>query len=394
MKEIAVVTTSRADYGIYKPVLRELEANPDFELLLYVTGMHLSPEFGLTEQKIREDGFNVAEQIESLLSSDTPAGTAKSVGLGVLGFAEVFSRSPPDLLIILGDRFEMFAAAAAAVPFGIPIAHIHGGELTVGAIDEAFRHSLTKMSHLHFVATKEYRYRVIQLGEEPWRVHVTGAPSLDNIKNLAIAPREELEAMLEIEFDEGPAIVTFHPVTRDEGKDRDYARELIAALEGLSKPIVITYPNADAGGRAICTEFREFAEKHENVRMVDSLGSRAYFGLMRLASVMVGNSSSGIIEAASFGLPVVDVGDRQGGRTRGLNVVSVGHSRKEIKQAIDHCLSPRFQAAASDVENPYGEGDAASRIMEVLLDLPGRKKLLLKRFHDLPLADPGAEPGK
>jgi UDP-hydrolysing UDP-N-acetyl-D-glucosamine 2-epimerase len=345
--------------------------------------MHLSHQFGYTVTEIEADGFFVDERVEMLLASDSPAGIASSIGLGVLGFARVFGRRRPDLLLILGDRFEMFAAATAALPFALPIAHLHGGESTEGSIDEAIRHSLTKMSHLHFVSTDRYRARVLQLGEEPWRIIVSGAPALDNLATLSRLTPEALEARIGMTLKPAPLLVTFHPVTLECDEIPRQIGELMAALEDCGRPIVFTQPNADTHGRVIIDAIREYTKSHANAAAVMNLGTDSYFSLMAYAAAMVGNSSSGIVEAASFGLPVVNIGNRQRGRLHAHNVVNVDCNRAAIADAIRLVLSRGFRADARRVTNPYWAGGAAELIVDRLKTAALDERLLLKRFHDV-----------
>lgn len=383
MREIGVVTVARSDYGIYLPVLRRIASEPSLRLRLLVGGSHLAPEFGETWREIERDGFAVDERVEMLLASDRPEGTAKSIGLGVMGFAQVFGRRAPDLLVVLGDRFEMYSAALAALPFRIPLAHIHGGESTRGAIDEALRHSMTKLSHLHFVATEEYARRVIQLGEEPWRVTISGAPALDHLGALELLERAELETRFGISLNPAPLVVTFHPATLEYERAEWQTIELLAALEAAGRPVVFTMPNADAGGRTVARLIEEYVSVHSSAWLVDNMGTRGYFSLMSVAAAMVGNSSSGIVEAPSFRLPVVNVGVRQDGRVRAANVIDVGSSREEITAGIERALAPEFRQSLSDLRNPYGDGHAAERIVERLKEVALDERLLVKRFHDL-----------
>lgn len=383
MRTIAAVTVARSDYGIYLPLFRRMQADPHLRLRLIVAGGHLSPEFGLTVRAIEEDGFEIADRIEMLLSSDTPEGIAKSMGLGVLGFAHAYAGSRPDLLLVLGDRFEMLAAVAAAQPFRIPVAHVHGGESSEGAIDECFRHAITKMSHLHFVSTETYRRRVVQMGEEPWRVVVSGAPSLDNLHDTPALTRREFDALLGAPLPEPFLLVTFHPTEREPEQAAVQCRELLAALELAGRAILFTYPGADASSRRIIGMIEEFAGRSAQARLAVNLGTRGYFAAMQHAGAMVGNSSSGIIEAASFQLPVVNVGDRQRGRVRAGNVIDVGYEHREILDGIERALSSEFRAALTSLANPYGEGRAAGIIVDHLKSVKLDALLLLKRFHEL-----------
>lgn len=383
MRTIGVVTVARSDYGIYRPILRRVVGDPDLRLHLFVTGMHLSPEFGMTIEIIRQDGFEIAERIEMLLSSDTPEGLGKSVGLGTIGFAQAYGRGRPDILLVLGDRFEMLAAAVAALPFKIPIAHIHGGESTEGLIDEAIRHSLTKMSHLHFVSTPQYARRVVQMGEDPARVLVSGAPSLDNLRDIQLLSLQELKEGHGIDLSEPTLLVTYHPVTLEYEQTAQQMDELLAAMGEAGFAAVFTYPNADTCDRMIIDKIGEFTARHPNATLVANLGTEGYFSAMQHAAAMAGNSSSGIIEAASFKLPVVNIGNRQRGRIHGRNVIDVECRREEILDAITRVTSADFRSGLSDLINPYGDGHAAERIIERLKDVTLDDCLLQKRFHEI-----------
>ncbi len=317
-----------------------------------------------------------------LLASDSPEGISKSVGLGIIGYAQSFSRSRPDILVVLGDRFEMYAAAVAALPFRIPVAHIHGGELTAGAIDDALRHSMTKLSHLHFVSTEAHGRRVIQMGEEPWRVRVCGALTIDNLKWLRLMAREDLEAQFGLCLDTPPLLVTFHPVTLECDRTAWHIGELLAALEMIDGPIVFTLPNADTSGRTIIREIRTFAATRSRVRVVENFGVVGYFSMMANAAAMIGNSSSGIVEAASFRLPVVNIGTRQQGRVQPKNVIQSSYQREEIAAAIVRAISPGFSGTLADLMNPYGDGHAAEQIVQRLKTVELDQRLLLKHFFD------------
>jgi UDP-N-acetylglucosamine 2-epimerase (non-hydrolysing)/GDP/UDP-N,N'-diacetylbacillosamine 2-epimerase (hydrolysing) len=382
VRRIGVVSVARSDYGIYLPVLREISAVSDLSLQLFVGGMHLSPEFGSTVRVVEADGFDIAARVEMLLSSDSPEGIAKSTGLGVMGFAQAYAAHRPDILVVLGDRFEMMAATLAALPFKIPVAHIHGGEVTEGAMDEAHRHSMTKLSHLHFVSTEEYGRRVRQLGEEPWRITVSGAPSLDNLRTVKLLSNAELEARIGLPLSPAPLLVTVHSATLEFEQAEWQTQELLAALEASGHPVVFTAPNADTGGRIISRLIGDYCQRHSNARLVDNLGTQAYFSLMAKASAMVGNSSSGIIEAASFELPVVNIGVRQRGRTRSGNVIDVGHGREEIQAAIARALSSSYRDGLRGIKNAYGAHDAAKRIVEVLRSVALDERLVMKKFCD------------
>ncbi|HYR89085.1 MAG TPA: UDP-N-acetylglucosamine 2-epimerase [Terriglobia bacterium] len=381
MRSIGVVTGSRADYGIYLPIMRRMLKDPELRLVLFVTGMHLSPDFGLTVDAIKADGFEISEQIEMLLSSDSPEGIAKSMGLGAIGFSQAYSRTSVDLLLVLGDRFEMLAAVVAALPFNIPIAHIHGGEITEGAIDDCIRHAITKMSHLHFVATDEYRQRVIQMGEQPSRVIVSGAPTLDNLSALNLMNREEIERVYGLSRSSPFLLVTYHPVTLDHSSTQSQITEVISALEATSLDVFFTYPNADTSSRTIVREIQEATQRSHRMKVANSIGTRAYFSLMSHAAAMVGNSSSGIIEAASFRLPVVNIGSRQKGRTRPTNVIDVECNREGIEKGIRRALSGEYRQSLETLINPFGDGRASERIVATLksVDL---NTLIHKQFHE------------
>lgn len=387
MKEIAVVTVGRSDFGIYLPLLERLADESQVSLRIIAGGMHLSPEFGLTVNMIEEAGFAVSDRVEMLLSSDTPEGIAKSMGLGMQGFAQIYGVRRPDWLIVLGDRFEMFSAVAAAVPFRIPVAHLHGGELTFGAMDEAFRHSITKMSHLHFASTSDYAKRIVQLGEAPWRVIHAGALSLDGVENIEPLAPEELEKRFGIDLSVAPLLATFHPVSLQVEQTEEQVEQFLAALSEVGWPVVFTLPNADTAGR-LTRQKIEMALTHGRVKgwMVENFGRQPYFSMLRHARAMVGNSSSGILEAASFHLPVVNIGDRQAGRTHAENVVDVPPQKEAIAAAIRRVGSDEFRAMCRKVQNPYvaPEGRKSSDIIvEKILSTEVDEQLLVKRFHDL-----------
>jgi len=381
VRRIAVVTVARSDYGIYKSILNAIRTDKELELSLLVGGMHLSPEFGNTVTDIESDGFEIAARIEMLLSSDTSEGVAKSIGIGVLGFAQAYADVRPDLLLLLGDRFEMLSAAVAALPFGMPIAHIHGGESTEGAMDEAIRHSITKMSHLHFASTEAYAKRIIQMGEEPWRVTVSGAPALDNLPKMPLLKKEALEQRFGFSLKDPTLLVTYHPVTSETEHTSHHLEELLAALSESGFALIFTSPNADHQGRAILQKIQDFVLHHPCAWFVANLGQEGYFSLMGQVAAMVGNSSSGMIEAASFGLPVVNIGTRQRGRVHGQNVLNLGYERKEISEGIRRATQPSFKLALATMKNPYGDGQAAEKIVTKLKHVPLNRELLVKRFH-------------
>jgi UDP-hydrolysing UDP-N-acetyl-D-glucosamine 2-epimerase len=364
--------------------LRRIESDPQLRLALIVSGMHLSPEFGLTVREIERDGFAIDERVEVLLASDSPEGTTKAMGLGLIGFAQAFARIKPDLLLVLGDRFEMFSAAAAALPFKLPVAHIHGGEATFGMMDESIRHAITKLSHLHFVSNQVYADRVIQMGEAAERVIVSGAPALDLLSDLPPVDKVAFSARYGVELSPPPLLVTYHPVTLELERTGEQMESLLGALEDALHPVIFTEPNADPGNFEIRTKIEDFVSKHESSWLIPNFGAGRYFDALRICAAMVGNSSSGIIEAASFGLPVVNIGTRQDGRVRAANVIDVGYGRAEIAAAILRALSLDFRSRLVGIVNPYGVGNAAERIINKIKSIPLNDELMRKRFHDFP----------
>lgn len=383
MRKICVVTGTRADYGIYRPVLRRIVADADLQLRLIACGAHLSPRFGMTVEGIIADGIPVAERLATLDDDDSPYGISMAMSRSMAAIAGSFSRERPDLLLVLGDRYEMFAAVSAAMPFAIPTAHIHGGELTEGLIDEAIRHSITKMSHLHFASTDEYARRIIQMGEAPERVFTTGAPGLDNLYEIEFMTRDDLENLIGISLAQKPLLVTFHPVTLEYKDTEMQVGELCAALENLDCPIVITYPNADTFGTIVIRAVEAYSAGRKNVAAVKNLGLQTYFSLMRIAAAMVGNSSSGIIEAASFGLPVVNIGNRQRGRAHGENVIDCASDRASIAAALNSALDTRFRARLNGMTNPYGDGHSSKRIVDIIKSVSLDAEMMKKRFYNI-----------
>lgn len=383
MRTIGVVTVARSDYGIYRPVLRGIAGDAELELRLFVSGTHLASDHGATVREIEADGFPIAARIKSVSDEDDATSIARGAGQAVGGFADAFAASRPDLLLALGDRFEMLAAAFAALLLRLPVAHLHGGEASEGAFDESIRHALTKLSHLHFAATEQAARRIRQLGEEPWRVVVSGAPALDEIARLEPLADDELERRIGLPLDPPPLVVTYHPPTLDPRDPGELVQELLAAVEQSGLPAVFTYPNADPGGLAVRRAIDAYVADHPRTRAVSSLGSRAYHSLLRHAAAVVGNSSSGIVEAASFRAPVVNVGNRQDGRLRPGNVIDVDDDRDAIAAAIQRALSPDFRASLAELTNPYGDGHAAEAIVATLRQVELGPRLLTKRFHDL-----------
>jgi GDP/UDP-N,N'-diacetylbacillosamine 2-epimerase (hydrolysing) len=381
-RKICVATGTRADYGCLRWVMDGICKTPGLELQVIATGMHLSPEFGLTYREIEQDGFTIDSKIEMLLSSDTPAALAKSMGLGLIGFGEALERLRPDLLLMLGDRFEIFSAAAAATVARVPIAHAHGGETTEGAFDEAMRHSITKMSHLHFVAAEEYRQRVIQLGEDPGRVFLVGGLGVDKIKKLELLGREALETALGFKLGRKNLLITFHPVTLENSTSAEQMRELLCALEAVNDVhLIFTMPNADTGGRVLIAMIEEFVANRPNARAYTSLGDLRYLSCILHVDGVVGNSSSGLTEVPSFGKGTVNVGDRQRGRLKAGSIIDCRPERDAIGAALDRLYSPAFRASLPAIRNPYGEGGASEKIVRVLKDHP-LECILEKSFHD------------
>ncbi|SIT68392.1 GDP/UDP-N,N'-diacetylbacillosamine 2-epimerase (hydrolysing) [Ectothiorhodosinus mongolicus] len=384
MKKICVVTGTRAEYGLLRWVMEGIRQSRVLELQLVATGMHLSPEFGMTVNAIEADGFKIDRKVEMLLSSDTPIGVAKSMGLGMIGFADALADLQPDLMLVLGDRYEIFAAASAAMIARIPIAHLHGGETTEGAFDEAIRHSITKMSHLHFVAAEEYRRHVIQLGEHPDRVFNVGGLGIDNILRLKLLTREELEADLDFKFLSRNLLITFHPVTLEHNTSADQMQEILAALAELEDVgLIFTMPNADTEGRVLFQKIKDFCLQHSNARAYTSLGQLRYLSCIQHVDGVVGNSSSGLAEVPSFKKGTINIGDRQRGRIKAASVIDSEPNRKSIRVALDHIFSAEFQTKLSTVENPYGNAGASDAIVRKL-ESQFLGDLLKKRFYDLP----------
>ena len=377
MKKIAVVTTSRADYShLYWP-LNAMQGHTDIDLQLIVMASHLSPEFGATVHEIETDGLPIAARLECLLSSDSDVGMAKSIGVGVLSLADTLGTMRPDLLLLIADRYEMLAPAAVALALRIPVAHIEGGELSEGAIDDAVRNALTKLSHIHFTSTYAARERVISMGEEPWRVHRAGAPSLDHLQKSVLLDRTTLQRDLSIDLERATAIVAYHPVTLLSDTIGE-ADELFAALEDVSHQLIFCYPNADAGSRSLVERTQSFLAQRGSGRLFVNLPAVSYWSLLRQVEVMIGNSSSGIMETASFALPTVNVGMRQKGRERPANVVDAEPDKTAILAALRQATSRAFIESLRGMRNPYGEGTASKMILEVLTTLPGRDVLLMK----------------
>ncbi len=379
--KICVVTGTRADYGLLRPLMNEIKKDQELQLQIIATGMHLSPEFGLTYREIEEDAFTIDKKIEMLLSSDTPVGITKSIGLAIIGFADALHQLQPDLLILLGDRYEILAAAQAALIAKIPIAHIAGGDTTEGAFDEAIRHSITKMSHIHFVTNEKAFQRVKQLGENPRFIYNVGSTAIDSIINIVPMDRSELEKALQFKFLQKNLLITFHPVTLECQASGRQFNELLKALHDLGSEIglIFTKPNADPEGREIIRLIDDFVSSHSNAVTYTSLGQKLYFSLIKYVDAVVGNSSSGIYEVPSFKKPTVNIGDRQKGRLMASSVINCAPEKSEIEKAIREA----FVKDCSDTVNPYGDGNSSAKIIQIIKSIDDYKSLLKKHFFEI-----------
>jgi len=380
-RRICFVTGSRAEYGLLSPVMAAVRKESSFRLQLIVTGMHLASQFGLTWQQVEADGFSIDEKVDIDLSSDSAAAVTHSLGLGVMGFADALDRLRPDLVVLLGDRYEILAAAQAALIARIPVAHIAGGDTTEGAFDEAIRHSITKMAHIHFVTNEEAAHRVRQLGENPTQIHLVGSPGIDVIRQIRLLDRTALERELGFTFREHNLLVTFHPATLDEQPPHLQFRELLKGLERLGDEVgvIFTLPNADPASQPIIDLIGKYTATHSQTRAFTSLGPLRYLSTIAQVDAVVGNSSSGLYEVPSFHKPTVNIGDRQKGRPQAMSVINCSPQAEAIELAIREA----FSRDCSDVVNPYGDGDSARRIVAVLKATPDYSKLLKKRFFDL-----------
>lgn len=389
MRRICFVTGTRAEYGLLRWLMRDVADDPDLSLQVIATCMHLAPEFGETYREIEADGFVIDRKVEMLLSGDTPSAIGKSIGLGVIGFADAFQSLSPDLVIVLGDRFEILAAVSAALVARIPVAHLHGGELTEGAVDDAIRHAVTKMSQVHFVATEAYRQRVIQLGETPARVHCVGGLGVDAIMRQHRLSREALETLLDFRFCQRNLLVTFHPATLDAASPAAQMDELLAALAPLEDVgLIFTQPNADAGGRELMRQVQGFVVGRSNAKVFSSLGQQRFLSCMALVDGVIGNSSSGLLEAPSFHVGTVNLGSRQHGREQAASVINCDVERGAIGKAIAMLFSTEYRSSLYSVVNPYGKGGASALIVAEIKRLE-LDKLVKKTFFDLPVASKG-----
>jgi GDP/UDP-N,N'-diacetylbacillosamine 2-epimerase (hydrolysing) len=383
MKKICVITGTRAEYGLLRWVMEGIRSSPSLELQLIVTGMHLSHEFGLTVKAIEADGFIINRKIEMLLSSDTSVGITKSMGLGIIGFADALEELHPHLVLILGDRYEIFAAAASAMMARILIAHIHGGESTEGLIDEQIRHSITKMSHLHFVAADQYKKRVIQLGEQPEYVYHVGGLGIDSIARIKLFDRKMLEEILDFKLRERNLLITFHPVTLEINSAKSQIEELLSALQDLGDTgLIFTMPNADAEGREIFSAIKKFCDCNVNARFYTSLGQQLYLSCIQHTDGVIGNSSSGLTEVPIFKKGTINIGNRQNGRLKANSVIDCSADRKSIGLAISKLFSHSFQDTLSATISPYGSPGASERIVNILEKIPFNS-LLKKSFYDV-----------
>ncbi|AZL83697.1 UDP-N-acetylglucosamine 2-epimerase (hydrolyzing) [Aliivibrio salmonicida] len=385
-KKVAVFTGTRAEYGLLFWLLKDIQNDPELQLQLLVSGMHLSPEFGETYKQIETDGFVIDEKIEILLSSDSAVGTAKSMGLGVLGFADSLSRLQPDVLVILGDRFEALAAAQTAMIMRIPIVHLHGGEITEGAYDDAIRHAITKLSYLHGTSTEDYRQRVIQLGEDPSRVQNVGAIGLDHLKRATFMTVAELSESLDFTLDKPFFLVTYHPVTLGNEAPEESFQALLNALDEYpDHQVILTYPNADDGGRRIIPILEEYARSNPTrVLAIPSLGQVRYLSSVMHATAVIGNSSSGIIEVPAFDVPTVNIGSRQKGRLAAKSVLNVEPNQQSISDAIQVAIDRTYKLADEKIHNPYGQGDTSGKVIEMIKSLQFTPS---KAFYDITIND-------
>jgi GDP/UDP-N,N'-diacetylbacillosamine 2-epimerase (hydrolysing) len=383
LRKICVVSGTRAEYGLLRSVMHGIQESRLLKFQLIVTGMHLSPEFGLTVQEIEADGFHIDRKVEMLLSSDTPVGITKSMGLAMIGFADALADLQPDLLLVLGDRFETFAAVSAAIIARIPIAHCHGGELTEGSFDDAMRHSITKVAHLHFVAAEEYRQRVIQMGEHPDRVFLVGGLGVDSIKRTNLLSREELEESLDFKLGPRNLLITFHPVTLEHNTSAHQMEELLAALDHLENThLIFTMPNADTDGRVLIRMVEKFCAKHPYAKAFTSLGQLRYYSCVLYCDGVIGNSSSGLLEVPSFKKATINIGERQRSRLKASSVVDCHPSASSILKAINHIFSSDFRDQLQSTINPYGSGGASAAIIRIIQD-QHMENLIHKTFFDL-----------
>ena len=383
-KIISILTATRAEYGLLKPIITKLNRIKEFDVRIVATGAHLSPEFGLTYKEIEMDGFEIDEKIEILLSSDNPSSISKSMGLAMIGFADYFKLLNPDILIVLGDRYETLAVAMVAMNQRIPIAHLYGGETTEGAIDESIRHAITKLSYLHFTSTENYRRRVIQLGEHPDRVYNVGAIGIENILNEKLLSREKLADELNMDLTTPYAIVTFHPVTLENTSSKNQIESLLEVCKAYKDiNFIFTKANADSEGRIINQLIDDYEKQNENITAFTSLGMIKYLSALKYCSMVIGNSSSGLVEAPSFGIPTINIGDRQKGRMQASSVINCEPNQEEIRLAIEKAKSNLFVRMTKETINPYGSGQTSDEVINVIKEYVLEEKInLKKKFYD------------
>tara|TARA_B100000212_G_scaffold340279_1_gene320504 strand:- start:3141 stop:4298 length:1158 start_codon:yes stop_codon:yes gene_type:complete len=383
MKKITLITGSRADYGLLRSVIEGIEKSNKLKLSLIVTGMHLSNEFGLTISEIEKDGFPINKKIEMLVGSDTPSAITKSIGLGMIGFADAFKEIETDLLLVLGDRYEILSAVTSALISRIPVAHLHGGELSEGSIDESIRHSITKMSHLHFVSNEIHRKRVIQLGEQPSSVFTVGALGIDNILQTKLYNKEEIETELNFKFKKQNLLITYHPVTLEKDNSEYQINELIKVLSTFRDTgFIFTMPNSDTNGRIITTKIKDFVKSNSNAVLFANLGQKKYLSCIKYVDAVIGNSSSGLIEVPTFHKPTVNIGDRQKGRIRAKTVIDCSDDCNSIKDALTKALSKKYFLSIQGASNPYGNGGSSQKIINIIKRF-NLENLIKKDFYDL-----------
>lgn len=384
MTTITVLTAIRSEYGLLSPIIRALKDCGKFEVRVVVTGAHLSPEFGLTYREIEKDGIQIDRKIEILLSADTPSAISKSMGMAMIGFADYFAERRPDALLVLGDRYETFAVCCAAMNERIPIIHLYGGEKTEGAVDEVIRHAITKLSYLHLTSTEEYRRRVIQLGEDPKRVFTVGAIGVENTLKKKLLSKKELESELNFKLDRPYAVITFHPVTLENNSAEKQCEELLEALDKHPEMnYIITKANADTSGRIINKKLDDYALKHDNVAVFESLGAVRYLSALKYAEMAIGNSSSGLLEVPSFKIPTINIGERQKGRLKAESVIDCLPETISISNAIDFAENEIFRQKCRAVKNPYGDGDTSKKVVDAITQMMEHKIDIKKKFYDI-----------
>ncbi|GAA0082223.1 MULTISPECIES: UDP-N-acetylglucosamine 2-epimerase [Clostridium] len=381
MRKILVVTGTRAEYGLLYWTMKEIKKDKDLQLQLIVTGNHLIREYGYTVGQIKKDGFKIDEEIDMIIDSEKKSSVLKSMGIEMIQMAQAFDRLKPDILLILGDRYETFIAATCAMMMNIPIAHMNGGESTEGAVDEQIRHAITKMAHIHFPGAAYYKERIIKMGEEPWRVFNVGQAGIENIKKLKLLGKEQLEKELNINFTKKVFLITYHPVTLQLKNTKGQIDNLLKAISNFDAQYIFTYPNADFGSKIIIDKINDFVKDHKEAKIYYSLGQKRYLNLLKYADIMIGNSSSGIIESPIFKIPVVNIGDRQKGRVRNKNIIDTDYSENEITNAISKVLKDeKFKENLNSIDNIYGNGNTSKQIVEILKSIAINKKLLSKRL--------------